>query len=725
MTTPATTNPLLTMGSNLPPFDQFTPVCIAEAVGVLIASAQKSVEHATADSTSATWDSLVLPIEESTEKLSRAWGMVGHLNGVADSKELRDAYNAELPKVTQFWTSISQNLKLFDKYKALKASPEWNTLNAAQRKAIDNAIRGFKLGGAELQGAARERYAAIADRAAELQQKFSENVLDATNAFELIVTDESQLQGIPADALAAAKQSAKANGKTDSDKAGWRFTLQFPSYFPIMQYGENRALRETLYKANVVRASELSASLGATDKPELNNGPVIQEIMGLRQEEAELLGYKNFAEVSLVPKMAQSPEQVETFLLDLASKAKAQAKKDLEEVKQFGAEKLGITELQAWDVPFVSEKLKAERYSFSDTQVKEFFTVDRVLAGLFGQIEKLFDVKLTTDTAATWHPDVRFYKIERAGQTIGQFYLDLYSRESKRPGAWMDDARARKVKANVKQTPVAYLTCNFQAPFTPEGLPETTKVSLLSHDDVITLFHEFGHGLHHMLTQVNEIAVSGISGVEWDAVELPSQFMENFCWDWNIVKNMTAHVKTGEPMGKELFDKMTAAKNFQSGMQTLRQVEFSLFDMRLHRDWKTIAASSDNPTKTTLEKVRSEVAVVTPPAFNRFQNSFSHIFGGGYAAGYYSYKWAEVLSADCYAAFEEAGADKEQEIGKKFLREILEVGGSRPAIDSFRAFRGRDPQIDALLRHNGIAVATFLRPNAIGLFSRHGKNFHF
>ncbi len=694
------------MGSNLPPFDQFKPAFISEAVDVLIDAAQKSVELATADSLAATWAALVLPIEESTEKLSRAWGMVSHLNGVADSKELREAYNAELPKVTQFWTSLSQNLKLFEKYKLLKASSEWAILNTAQRKAIDNAVRGFKLGGAELVGEPRERYAAIADRAAELQQKFSENVLDATNAFEIIITDETQLKGIPSDALSAARESSKTNGKTDAEKNGWRFTLQFPSYFPIMQYGENRALRETLYKANVVRASELSASLGTTDKPELNNSPVIQEIMSLRQEESELLGYKNFAEVSLVPKMAESPEQVEAFLLDLATKARAQAQKDLEEVKQFAAEKLGLTDLQSWDIPFVSEKLKAERYSFSDTEVKEYFTVERVLAGLFRQIEKLFNVKISTDVAATWHPDVRFYKIERATKTIGQFYLDLYSRQSKRPGAWMDDARGRAVKPHRSQTPVAYLTCNFQAPFTPEGLPETTKVSLLSHDDVITLFHEFGHGLHHMLTQVNEIAVSGISGVEWDAVELPSQFMENFCWDWNIVESMTAHVKTGQPMGKALFDKMTAAKNFQSGLQTLRQVEFALFDMRLHRDWKSIAASSDNPTKTLLEKVRAEVAVVVPPAFNRFQNSFSHIFGGGYAAGYYSYKWAEVLSADCYAAFEEAGAEKEQEIGAKFLREILEVGGSRPAIDSFRAFRGRDPQIDALLRHNGIAVVS-------------------
>jgi oligopeptidase A len=704
-----TSNCLLTMGSGLPPFDAFTPAHIAPAIDVLISETQAQIARSTAAETELTWEALVVPLEHATEKMSRAWGMVGHLNGVADSPELRDAYNAKLPAVTQLWTSISQNLALYQKYKALKASPAWANLSQAQRKAIENSLRSFRLGGAELEGAARDRFAAIADSQAALQQKFSENVLDATNAYELIVTDETQLSGVPSDALAVAKQA-------DAATPSWRFTLQFPSYFPIMQYGNNRALRETLYKANVVRATELAADLSRLETAPFDNSPVIQELMSLRQEEAELLGYNNFAEVSLVPKMAESPAQVETFLLDLATKARAAAEKDLIEVREFAKNKLGLTDLQPWDMPYASEKLKAERYSFSDQEVKQYFTVDRVLAGLFGLIERLFDVQISTDSAATWHPDVRFFKIERRDsdsdlKLIGQFYLDLYARESKRPGAWMDDARGRSVQPSRTQTPVAYLTCNFQTPYwqsTSEGSADGKKVSLLTHDDVITLFHEFGHGLHHMLTQVDEIAVAGISGVEWDAVELPSQFMENFCWDWSIVQSMTSHVATGEAMSKTLFDKMLAAKNFQSGLQTLRQVELSLFDIRLHRDWKTAAAlakqTNTNPTQATLDQVRSEVAVLKTPAFNRFQNAFSHIFGGGYAAGYYSYKWAEVLSADCYAAFEEAGDAKTTEIGEKFLREILEMGGSRPAIDSFRAFRGRDPQIDALLRHNGIAV---------------------
>jgi oligopeptidase A len=695
-------NPMLAMGGGLPPFDTFSPQAIGPAVAELIAQAQKAVSDATALKATPTWANLVSPIEVVTEKLSRAWGMVGHLNGVADSPPLREAYNAELPKITQFWTGLAQNLALFDKYKALKTSSEWQQLNTAQRKAIDNAVRSFRLGGAELQGEAKERFAAIADRQAELQQKFSENVLDATNAYSLVITNADELKGIPEDALAAAKQSAAKATPPVPD--AWRFTLQFPSYFPVMQYAENRTLRETLYKANVVRASSLGPDLSPLSEAPLNNTPIIEELMQLRQEEAELLGYKNYAEVSLVTKMAESPEEVEKFLLELSTKARAQAEKDYQEVKAYAAEKLQIFDVQPWDQPFISERIKAERYAFSDNEVKQFFTVERVLSGLFGLIERLFDVKIAVDHAATWHSDVRFYKIERfinkQPQLIGQFYLDLYARESKRPGAWMDDARGRAIRTNQAQTPVAYLTCNFQAPYEING----KAVSLLSHDDVITLFHEFGHGLHHMLTQVNEIAVSGISGVEWDAVELPSQFMENFCWDWNIVKSMTHHVNTGEAMSKTLFDKILAAKNFQSGLQTIRQVELSLFDMRLHSDWKKLAASSDDPTKASLAQVREQVSVVKVPAFSRFQNSFSHIFGGGYAAGYYSYKWAEVLSADCYAAFEEAGPSKEEEIGKKFLREILEVGGSRPAIDSFRAFRGRAPQIDALLRHNGIEV---------------------
>jgi oligopeptidase A len=692
----ASTNPLLTMGAGLPPFDAFEPNQIAPAVAELISTAQTAVKEVTGSAAAPTWANLVLPLEAVTERLSRAWGMVGHLNGVADSAQLRDAYNAQLPQITQFWTSLSQNLTLFDKYKQLKASSQWEALNPAQRQAIENAIRGFRLGGAELVGQAKARYAAIADKQAELSQKFSENVLDATNDFEIYITDEAQLKGLPEDALAAAKQSAAKQGKENA----WRFGLQFPSYFPVMQYCENRELRETLYKANVVRACGLAADLSPLAQAPRDNSPIIQELMALRQEEAELLGYKNFAELSLVPKMANSPDEVEKFLMDLAIKAKRQAQEDFNEVTAFAASSMGLTDVQAWDMSFISEKIKAARYSFSDTEVKQYFTVNRVLAGLFGLIERLFDVKISTDTAATWHADVRFYKIERNAEVIGQFYLDLYARDSKRPGAWMDDARGRTRKGSHTQTPVAYLTCNFQPPYELEG----SSVSLLTHDDVVTLFHEFGHGLHHMLTQVNEIAVSGISGVEWDAVELPSQFMENFCWDWGIVESMTEHVKTKAAMPKALFDKMLAAKNFQSGLQTLRQVEFSLFDMRLHRDWKSVSAASNDPTKAVLEQVRKEVAVVLPPSFSRFQNSFSHIFGGGYAAGYYSYKWAEVLSADCYAAFEEAGAEKEQEIGKRFLKEILEVGGSRPAIASFRAFRGREPQIDALLRHNGITA---------------------
>ena len=690
---PPSANALLEMGTQLPPFDRFSPDLVTDAVDQLIAAASLEIEKATNPDAGLSWAQFVAPIEAVTERLGRVWGMVGHLNGVADSPELRVAYTSNLGKITQFWTGLAQNLALYNKYKALKISDQWETLSAAQKRTIDNSLRNFKLGGAELTGAARERFAAIADEQAELQQKFSEHVLDATNAFELIITDATRLKGLPEDALSAARGSAEGAGKLDSNNTGWRFTLQHPSYFPIMQYADDRLLRETIYRANVVRASELAPA----DQQALNNTPVIAQLMALRQEEAELLGYNNYAEVSLVPKMAESPAQVDAFLLDLSGKAKPSAQRDLDELHAF-AKAQGFGDIEAWDLPYLSEKLKSERYSFSDSEVKQYFTVDRVLSGLFGLIERLFNVVITADQTSTWHSTVRFYKIERAGKLIGQFYLDLYARDSKRPGAWMDDARARKAVGLAIQTPVAYLTCNFQAPYSVDPAKPEVKASLLTHDDVITLFHEFGHGLHHMLTQVDEIAVSGISGVEWDAVELPSQFMENFCWDWSIVESMTCHVASGQAMPKALFDKMMAAKNFQSGLQTLRQVEFSLFDIRLHRDWKS---SSKNP-QDILNAVRQEVALLTPPAFNRFQNSFSHIFGGGYAAGYYSYKWAEVLSADCYAAFEEVGPEKQAEIGVKFLTEILEMGGSRPAIDSFRAFRGRDPQIDALLRHNGM-----------------------
>jgi oligopeptidase A len=656
-------NPLLDFGG-LPRFAAFDPAHVAPAIDALLAQARTAVETAAQPGTPATWDDFVRPLEDATERLGRAWGMVGHLNGVADTPELRAAYNENLPKVTEFWTALGQNEALFAKYKALRASATFERMTVPQKRIVEHALRDFRLGGAELVSPARERYAAIQDRQAALSQKFSENVLDATKAFTLDVTDEARLAGLPDDAKAAARQEAERAGI-----AGWRFTLQFPSYFPVMQYAHDRALRETLYRAYVTRASELAAD------PNLDNGPIIDETLALRAEEAKLLGYPSFADVSLVPKMAESPRQVIDFLRDLAARAKPSAQRDMAELRAFAKDTLGLDPLHAWDLAFASERLKEARYAFSDNEVKH-----------------------SPDAAETWHPDVRFFRIERAGALVGQFYLDMYARPSKRPGAWMDDARGRKRMPTGLQTPVAYLTCNVQAPV-------GEKPALLSHDDVITLFHEFGHGLHHMLTRVDELGVSGISGVEWDAVELPSQFMENFCWEWDIVRSMTAHVDSGEPLPRTLFDRMLAAKNFQSGMQTLRQVEFALFDMRLHAESGDLDRAAGRTVQTLLDEVRRQVAVVEPPEFNRFQNSFSHIFAGGYAAGYYSYKWAEVLSADCYAAFEEEGVFNAA-TGQRFLAEILSVGGSRPAIDSFRAFRGRDPSLDALLRHNGMVQET-------------------
>jgi len=708
--TTAQDNPLLDF-SGLPRFGAFRPEHVTPAIDILLAQASNAVGKAEAATTSATWDDFVSPLELATEQLGRAWGMVGHLNGVADTPELRAVFNENLPRVTEFWTALGQNEALFAKYKALSQSAEFAQMSPPRRKIVTNALRDFRLGGAELVSPARERYAEIQEQQAALSQKFGENVLDATNAFSLDIHDEATLAGLPDDALAAARQEAERAGV-----AGWRFTLQFPSYFPVMQYASDRTLRETLYRAYVTRASSAGT-------PTLDNTSIIDQTLSLRAEEARLLGYASFAEVSLVSKMADSPGQVIAFLRDLATRAKPSAHRDMAELRSFAADNLGLDSLSSWDTAFASERLKEARYAFSDNEVKQYFQLPRVLEGLFGLIGQLFDVRISRDNAEVWHADVGFFRIERAGQLIGQFYLDMFSRPSKRPGAWMDDARGRKLIATGLQTPVAYLTCNVQAPV-------GTQPALLSHDDVITLFHEFGHGLHHMLTRVDELGVSGISGVEWDAVELPSQFMENFCWEWDIVAAMTAHVDTQAPLPRALFDKMVAARNFQSGLQTLRQVEFALFDMRLHSEWDGVASPTTPLSATSattaagstevrrpagaavqslLNEVRQEVAVITPPEFNRFQNSFSHIFAGGYAAGYYSYKWAEVLSADCYAAFEEEGLFN-AETGQRFLREILSVGGSRPAIDSFKAFRGREPSIEALLRHNGMVEETFHAP---------------
>ena len=674
-------NPLLDF-SALPAFDRISPSDVAPALDVLLADANQALETVTAPDFAPRWSDIAAVLDVSTEKLGRAWGVVSHLSSVADTPELRAAYNEALPRVTEFWTRLGADERLYAKYKAIDAA----SLNGEQRQALKNAMRNFVLSGAELSGAAKERFAHIQERQAELAQKFSENTLDATDAYSYYARAD-ELHGVPADVQQAALAAAKAEGKE-----GYKLTLKMPCYLPVMQFADNSALRETLYRAHVTRASDQSTGEAA----KFDNTALIQEILALRQEEAQLLGYANFGEVSVVPKMASSADEVIAFLRDLAARARPYAEKDVADLRAFAAESLALPEPQPWDWPYVAEKLKEARYAFSEQEVKPYFTAPKVLAGLFKIIESLFEVAIRPDTAPVWHPAVQFYRIERGGQLVGQFYLDQPARTGKRGGAWMDDMQTRWLRPDtgVLQTPIAHLVCNFASGV--DGKP-----ALLTHDDVITLFHEFGHGLHHLLTQVNERDVSGIGGVEWDAVELPSQFMENFCWEWDVLEHMTAHVDTGEPLPRALFDKMLAAKNFQSGMQTLRQIEFSLFDMLLH--------TAHNPTDDfmpLLAEVRDEVAVLQPPAFSRNMHTFSHIFAGGYAAGYYSYKWAEVLSADAYAAFEEtvaADGSPSLETGRRYRETILEAGGSRPAMESFKAFRGREPQLDALLRHQGMA----------------------
>jgi oligopeptidase A len=688
-----TSNPLLDF-SGLPRFDQIRPEHVTPAIEQLIARAREVVTQLETGNDAVTWDNFVVPLEEATEQLGRAWGVVNHLNHVMDTPELRATYNENQPKVTEFWTELGQNEMLFAKYKQLHASPEFVNLAPARKRIVENALRDFRLGGAELPEKQKERFAEIQEQQAALSTRFSENVLDATNDFKLLVESEADLTGLPDDVKQAARAAAERDGKS-----GWQFSLHFPSYFPILQFADKRELREQIYRANATKASEMGVVFSEVEKWD-NTGNIAQ-LLKLRDEEAKLLDYKSFAEVSLEPKMAESPEHVIEFLEDLARRARPYAEKDLEELRAFAKDELGIADMQAWDVAYASEKLREKRYAFSAQEVKEYFPEPKVIEGLFGVISKLFGVSIAPDQAPVWHPDVRFFRIERGGQLIGQFYLDLYARPGKGQGAWMDDARGRRLTTGgIVQTPIAYLTCNFTPPAEVDG---KLQPSLFTHDEVTTLFHEFGHGLHHMLTEVDELSVSGISGVEWDAVELPSQFMENFCWEWDVLQGMTAHVKTGEPLPRALYDKMLAAKNFQSGMQTLRQVEFSLIDMHLHYDFDP---NSQKTVQALVDEVRSKFAVLVPPSFNRFQHSFGHIFAGGYAAGYYSYKWAEVLSADAYAAFEEAveagGGSLLDETGKRFHREILSVGGSRPALESFKAFRGREPKIDALLRHSGM-----------------------
>ena len=675
------TNPLLAI-TDLPAFDRIAPEHVAPAVDALLADAEQALETVTAPDFPADWTAISRVLDVSTDRFGRAWGAVSHLNSVADTPALRAAYNEALPRVTEFWTRLGADERLYAKYKAIDPA----TLNTEQRQAHHNAVRNFVLSGAELTGVAKERFARIQERMAELSQKFSENALDATDAFAYYASAE-ELEGVPDDVQQTAAAAAQADGKP-----GFKLTLKMPCYLPVMQFARSSALRQTMYRAYVTRASEQAPQ----DQLVYDNSALVLEILALRKEEANLLGYANFGEVSVVPKMAQSPAEVVKFLRDLAHKARPYAEKDLADMRAFAATELGLADPQAWDWPYVSEKLKEARYAFSEQEVKQYFTAPKELGGLFKIIETLFEVAIRKDVAPVWDDQVEFYRIERNGALVGQFYLDQAARSGKRGGAWMDAERSRWLRPDtgVLQTPVAHLVCNFAS-----GVGG--KPPLLTHDDVTTLFHEFGHGLHHLLTQVNEHDVSGISGVEWDAVELPSQFMENFCWEWDVLKHMTSHVESGEPLPRALFDKMTAAKNFQSGLQTLRQIEFSLFDMLLHTEH-----SPADDFMQLLDAVRQEVAVTRPPAFSRTVHTFSHIFAGGYAAGYYSYKWAEVLSADAYAAFEETvGADgsPSAQTGRKYREAILEAGGSRPAMESFKAFRGREPNLDALLRHQGMA----------------------
>ncbi|RMX00973.1 M3 family peptidase [Allofranklinella schreckenbergeri] len=673
-------NPLLSI-TDLPAFDQIRPEHVGPAIAALLADADAALTTVTAPDFPADWLALSKVLDVATERLSKSWGVINHLSGVADSPELRQAYNEALPLVTAFWTRLGASEALFAKYQQIDPS----NLNAEQRRALELALRGFVLSGAQLQGAQRERFAQIQERLAALQQKFSENVLDATDAYHYDATAE-EVRGLPSDVLQAAAAAAQAAGVPERH----RLTLKMPVYLPVLQYAQDRALRERLFHANAIRASDLAPA----EQQHLDNSAVIDEILRLRAEEAQLLGYPDYAELSLAPKMANSGAQVVEFLRDLARRARPYAEKDAADLRAYAREHLQLDDPQPWDWTFISEKLKEARYSFSDQEIKPYFQAPKVIEGLFAIVQKLFNVTILPDQAPVWHPAVQFFRIERDGQLIGQFYLDQPARAGKRGGAWMDDMRGRWLRPDTGQlqTPVAYLVCNFAAG--AQGQP-----ALLTHDDVITLFHEFGHGLHHMLTQVNERDVSGISGVEWDAVELPSQFMENFCWEWPVLQDMTAHIETGEPLPRALYDKMLAAKNYQSGMQTLRQVEFALFDMLLHQ-------APEPQVLPLLAQVRAEVSVLPAAPYSRTPHAFSHIFAGGYAAGYYSYKWAEVLSADAYAAFEEEAPEPGRaspQTGQRYLQCILEAGGSRPAMESFKAFRGREPELDALLRHQGMA----------------------
>lgn len=678
-------NPLLTMDS-LPPFSQIQPDQVQPAVTQAIADCKQKISDVLAQRDPHTWDSLIAPLEEVNDRLARIWSPVSHLNSVLNSEALRAAHDACLPLLSEFQTYVGQHEGLYQAYRELAESDDFPLLSGAQRKEIQNTLRDFRLSGIGLPAEAQQRYGEIQARLSELASRFSNNVLDATQGWSKLVTDEAELAGLPQSAQAAARQLAELKGKE-----GWLFTLDIPSYLPVMMYADNRALRAELYEAFTTRASDQGPNAGKWD-----NSAIMTELLALRRELAQLLGFANYAELSLATKMADKPEQVVNFLTDLAAKSLPQGKAELDEIRAFAAEQHGQDELAAWDLAYYAEKLKQHKFSISDEQLRPYFPASKVVKGLFEVVKRVFGMKVRERLGIdTWHPDVRFYDIFDAEDELrGSFYLDLYAREHKQGGAWMDVCLGRRYRQDGSlQKPVAYLTCNFNGPV--DGKP-----ALFTHNEVVTLFHEFGHGIHHMLTRIDVAGVAGINGVAWDAVELPSQFLENWCWESEALAFISGHHETGEPLPADLLEKMLTARNFQAAMQMLRQLEFALFDFRLHQEFDP--ASADQ-IPALLDEVRSQVAVMTPPAFNRFQHSFSHIFAGGYAAGYYSYKWAEVLSADAFSRFEEEGIFNPA-TGQSFLKNILEKGGSKEPMELFRAFRGREPQVDALLRHSGIAV---------------------
>ena len=701
-------NPLLVSMNTLIDYASIKPEHITPAIEQLLATARDAVTAAASPELAISWDAIITPLDDASEPLWRAWSVVGHLNSVVNTPELRDVYNAMLGQITEFSTWVGLHVGLYTQYQRLHQCPDFKNWSPARKRVIELALRDFKLSGVELQGEARTRYAEVSDQQSQVSQKFSENVLDATDAWSLVIDDRKRLEGVPEDVIASLK---------DPEAERWTLNLKMPCYLPIMQYALDRDLRQTLYKAYATRASEQGAQ-------EFDNSPLIEQALALRAEESKLLGFKHFAELRLQTRMANSDLEVTDFLRQLAQRAKPFAERDLIELKAYAKAELGLAALEPWDVAFASECLREARYAYSDDDVKQYFTEPRVLSGLFAVVQTLFNVELKTCEVNGWHPDVRAASVHNAkGDTLGYLLMDLYARPAKQGGAWVDSERSRRKRQATHeqnrlesfsevQTPVVYLTCNF-------ARPQGERPALLTHDDVITLFHESGHALHALLSEVDEPGASAFAAVEWDAIELPSQFMENFCWEWSVLERLTSHVDTQEPLPRELYDRMTAARNFQSGMQTVRQVEFSLFDMLVHNRDQGLSIAE---VLTQLDQVRDEVAVIRPPSWHRFPHSFSHLFAGGYGAGYYSYKWAEVLSADAFAAFEEAAERAandahvagqtlegtgalDAKTGERFKREVLAIGGVRPAAESFQAFRGRAPQIDALLRHSGMSDA--------------------